>query len=64
LPPPARIEAGEAPAGVWPRPSAALAAAGFGPVEYLALRDGETLGDPQPAARRGCWSRHGWTGCG
>ncbi|MFV0302568.1 MAG: pantoate--beta-alanine ligase [Paracoccus sp. (in: a-proteobacteria)] len=27
---------------------AELAAAGFGPVEYLALRDGETLADPQP----------------
>ena len=43
----ARIEAGEAPAPVLAEAEAALADAGLGPVEYLALRDGESLGDPQ-----------------
>ena len=42
-----RIEAGEAPAPVLAESEAALLAAGIAPVEYLALRDGETLGDPQ-----------------
>lgn len=43
-----RIEAGEEPAPVLAGAGAALARAGIAPVEYLALRDGETLGDPQP----------------
>ena len=43
----ARIEAGDAPAPVLAEAEAALADAGLGPVEYLALRDGESLGDPQ-----------------
>ena len=42
----ARLEAGEAPASVLAESEAALMAAGIAPVEYLALRDGETLGDP------------------
>ena len=41
------IEAGAAADGALAEARAGLDAAGFGPVEYLALRDGESLGDPQ-----------------
>ena len=43
-----RIEAGDDPAQVLAGAEAALALASIGPVEYLALRDGASLGDPQP----------------
>ena len=43
-----QIEAGEDISAVLAGAEAALAVAGIGPVEYLALRDGESLRDPQP----------------
>ncbi|WP_374635347.1 pantoate--beta-alanine ligase [Paracoccus sp. (in: a-proteobacteria)] len=43
-----RIEAGGDIAAVLAEAEAALTAAGIAPVEYLALRDGESLRDPQP----------------
>lgn len=43
-----RIEAGGDIAAALARAEAALVQAGIAPVEYLALRDGETLRDPQP----------------
>ncbi|WP_323717807.1 pantoate--beta-alanine ligase [Paracoccus aminovorans] len=42
-----RIEAGEAPGAVLEAARAGLEAKGIGPVEYLELRDGETLGPAQ-----------------
>ena len=43
-----RIEAGSDILAVLAQAEAALVAAGIAPVEYLALRDGENLRDPQP----------------
>jgi pantoate--beta-alanine ligase len=43
-----RIEAGEAVGQVLAGAETALAAAGIGPVEYLALRDAETLAEARP----------------
>ncbi|MFT4012177.1 MAG: pantoate--beta-alanine ligase [Paracoccus sp. (in: a-proteobacteria)] len=44
----ARIEAGKAPAPVLAEAEAAMAGAGLGPLEYLALRDAESLAQPRP----------------
>lgn len=43
-----RLKSGAAPGPILAEAQAALAAAGFDPVEYLALRDGETLAEPLP----------------
>ena len=43
-----RIEAGEDAVPVLAQARAALAGAGFGPVDYLELRDARTLAQPQP----------------
>ncbi len=44
----ARIEAGEPVAATLAAAQSELEVAGIGPVEYLELRDAETLGEPQP----------------
>lgn len=43
-----RLQAGDPPGPILKAAQIALAAAGFDPVEYLALRDSKTLAGPQP----------------